>query len=349
MTADPATTLVLAQSRQHDAQLLIIADEQLATLTSPPTETRLQYLSNRVDVATALHRHGARVDLSDFDFSCYAVGQFDRIIYRISKEKAVVHHIINSAARILPHSGVLTLIGHKKEGLNSYSKNAAACFGGEIHRMRGALGYSAVTFTRQDQLGRALNDSDYTDLRGTVRGEDGRAFFSKPGIYGWQKIDRGSILLVDGLRGDIEDHARLEKPSILDLGCGYGYLSVMAALLTGGSVVATDNNIAAIAACEKNLDIHGIAGRVVADDCGKAIEETFDIIVCNPPFHQGFDTRHSITEDFLKQAGQRLAHSGVAYFVVNQFIGIECKARPIFHRITEIKRQDGFKVLRMEH
>ena len=348
MKADPALNLVLAQSRQHDDPLLIVADEQLAALASPPTETGLRYLSNRADVATALRQHGAGVDLSDFDFSCYAVGHFDRVIYRISKEKAVVHHIINSAARILARGGALTLIGHKKEGLVSYSKNSAAYFGSEAHRIRGAQGYSAVTFTRQNELGQALNDSDYTDLRSTVRGEDGRAFFSKPGIYGWQKVDRGSMLLIDALSHDIDVQTPINKPRILDLGCGYGYLSVMTALSTGGSVVATDNNIAAIAACEKNLEAHGVSGRVIADDCGKTIVETFDLIVCNPPFHQGFDTRHSITEEFLQQAGRRLARSGVAYFVVNQFIGIESKARRIFRRITEVERQDGFKVLRME-
>ncbi len=348
MSLDPALNLVVAQLQQCCDPVLVIADEQLAALPKPPGGKRLQYISNRADVAFTLRQHGARVELNDFDFSGYACGQFDRIVYRISKEKAVVHHIINNAARILASGGRLTLIGHKNEGLNSYCKNTAALFDCQVERVRDAKGYSTATFTRQSNLGQNLNDSDYSCIRATVLAGTGQQFYSKPGIYGWQKIDRGSELLVDAIKDDIKDQAIAPAPSVLDLGCGYGYLSVMIGQLTGAAVVATDNNIAAISACEKNFSAHGIGGEVIADDCGKSIGQTFDLVVCNPPFHQGFDTSRALTEKFLREAARHLKSGGIAYFVVNRFIDIEAGARRAFSKVVEIKSEQGFKVLRLQ-
>lgn len=348
MSIDPALNLVIAQLQHSRDNVLVVAGEQLAALPTPPAESRLQYISNRADVAFALRQHGASVDLNDFDFSGYACGQFDRIVYRISKEKAVVHHIINNAARILAGGGQLTLVGHKNEGLNSYSKNTAALFGCQPQRLRDAKGYSTATFTRQSSLGQNLKDSDYSCVRATVIAGDGQQFYSKPGIYGWQKIDRGSELLIDAIRDDFKDQAMTATPSILDLGCGYGYLSVMIAQLTGAKVVATDNNIAAISACEMNFSSHGISGEVIADDCGKSIGELFDLVVCNPPFHQGFETSHALTETFLREAVRHLKPGGIAYFVVNRFINIETGARRAFGKVEEIRSAQGFKVLRLQ-
>ena len=348
MSLDLALNLVIAQLQQCNDHVLVIADEQLAALPSPPEGQGLQYISNRVDVALALRRHGARVELNDFDFSGYACGQFDRVVYRISKEKAVVHHIINSAARILAVGGQLSLIGHKNEGLNSYSKNTAALFVCEAQRRRDAKGYSTASFTRQNELGPDLNDSDYSCLRVTAVASSGQQFYSKPGIYGWQKIDVGSELLVAAISQDIKHQGMKPMPSILDLGCGYGYLSVMIGQLTGATVVATDNNIAAISACKKNFSAHDINGDVIADDCGKNIGQTFDLVVCNPQFHKGFDTSRALTQTFIREAARHLKPGGIAYFVCNRFIDIETAAQHAFSNIVEIKSEQGFKVLRLQ-
>ena len=66
--------------------------------------------------------------------------------------------------------------------------------------------------------------------------------YSKPGIYGWQKIDRGSALLIEQLSDVLASMARAPK-RLADLGCGYGYLSIMAAQqLPDCQWLMTDNN-----------------------------------------------------------------------------------------------------------
>jgi 16S rRNA (guanine1207-N2)-methyltransferase len=68
-------------------------------------------------------------------------------------------------------------------------------------------------------------------------------------------------------------------------------------------------------------------------------------VICNPPFHQGFDVEAELTTRFLQAARDRLARNGTALFVVNQFIPLERKAQPLFKSVHEICRARGFKVI----
>ncbi len=352
MPADPAIRLVLERVQRHLQQpsvkpLLVIADEQLAALDNPPVSAAVRYLSNRYDVAAGLERHGATVDLSDFDTGRYADAAFSGLVYRISKEKAVVNHIINAAPGLLTTDGELTLIGHKQEGINSYCKHAGNYLGGRSSIERGDGAYRAASFTCRPVSGKRLDDNDYARIRLIQQNVQELTLYSKPGIYGWQKIDRGSSLLVAAIRNHLAGSEAARINTVLDLGCGYGYLSVMLACLGASHILATDNNIAAVNACRQNFIAHGIAGEVLADDCAGHIDQHFDTVVCNPPFHLGFDTSRGLTAKFLKNARRRLLPSGRAFFVVNQFIGIETPALEVFKSVQEIYRGQGFKVLLM--
>ncbi len=355
MSVDPALTLLvnsvqhqLQASHQRQGSLLVIADEHLAALNKPPVAERLLYLTNRYDVAANLAKHGAQVNLSDFEFNAYPDAAFFAIIYRISKEKAIVHHVVNAAGRLLANNAQLILIGHKQEGLNSYGQHAKQYLGGNMSQVRDARAYRAITIERDSELGTPLGDSDYSQIRATLKNERGESLFSKPGVYGWKKIDRGSSLLIAAVRDFLAGNSLRQLNNVLDLGCGYGYLSVMIAGLGATHIVATDSNIAAVAACRRNFSAYNIAGEVIADDCATHIEQRFDTVVCNPPFHQGFNTSRSLTVKFLQQARRRLLPSGRAFFVVNQFVGIEAGAATLFSSVVEIYRGEGFKVLLMQ-
>ena len=332
-------------------QVLVIIDEnidpaQLGTQRDAPGR---HYHSNRFDVCRSLVAAGATSTGNDYDFSAFSDARFDGIYYRLSKEKAVVHHLINSAGRLLKTGGHLTLLGHKNEGLKSYSKSASAYLGGEISTRRGRAGYTAVSISRAMDLGNRLEDGDYPHLRPAVEA-NGNTLYSKPGIYGWEKIDQGSALLVAALKAWLLLSPATAHPrTVLDLGCGYGYLSIMAARLFKSDFVATDNNFAAVTACTKNFQLCDIHGRVVADDCGAHIQEKFDLVLCNPPFHQGFETSGDIADRFLQQAAAHLKPGGSALFVVNQFIGLERRAINWFSSVEEMHRENGFKIFRLSH
>lgn len=340
MPTDIANELFTQQIRQAKQSCLVVVDE--ATYDPAALATNhASFICNRIDLADAISTTGAPVHLNDYDFTGLEPGSFQTVIYRIGKEKAQVHHIINQAALVLAEGGSCILIGHKNEGFNTYVKKAEALFGSKASKNRGNAGFTVAVLTRTAQTGMQLDDQNYPEWRdGPAYG--GCTFTSKPGLYGWNKIDAGSEYLVDYLP---ELAAQLPtNPTILDLGCGYGFITVMAHRVLGGSYVATDNNTAAVEACGINMQANAIPGTALSSDCGDRINQKFDAILCNPPFHKGFDTSGQLTDKFLHNSARLLKPGGIALYVVNEFIGLEKRHIRFFNAYQEVSRDKGFKL-----
>lgn len=329
-------------------RVLWVVDENIsakeAQVVSPADS--LSVLSNRYDISTQLKQRDFNVLLNDFELSSFPSNSFDAIYFRVPKEKAIVHHIINSAAVWLKPGGSLFLAGYKNDGIKTYASKAADYLGELKDKQRGDK--TAMLFTiAVDTIGDTpLDDKNYSQAR-KVELKEKATFYSKPGIFGWDKVDQGSDFLISYLPELLRRYKPLPE-TILDLGCGYGYLSFSASQLHGARFTATDNNIAAVAMCRKNFAEYGVHGEAILDDCALHIQGQFDLILCNPPFHQGFDIEGDLTERFLQQSARLLAPKGLALFVVNSFIPLERKAAGLFSTIEVVANNRSFKLVVLE-
>ncbi len=343
MSGDPAFALLLPLIAAQRAPALWVLDEHGVGTEALAPNASVAVLSNRVDVAQAMGAAGWDAHFSDFDFSPWPEQGLDAVFLRLAKEKPVVHHVVNAAAGRLAPGGRLLLTGGKQQGIKSYAQHAARCLGGELLYKKTGAAYLAV-ITRGPAPAAPLDDKVYPLLRPAVR-EDELLFFSKPGLYGWDKVDEGSALLVRHLAALAGERT---PRSVCDLGCGYGYLSVHAQrLFAPQRIVASDNNAAAVAACARNLAAQGAAAEVRAADCGEGIDERFDLVLCNPPFHQGFGVERDLTARFVAAARRLTAGDGMALFVTNAFIPIERIARAHFRTVTTVAENGRFKLVRM--
>jgi 16S rRNA (guanine1207-N2)-methyltransferase len=330
-------------------QLLLIADENLlgAPFSSLPSSTLI--ISNRYDVYQQATGVGCDCRYSDFDFSELKPESIDGIFYRVSKEKAATHHVINQSISLLKPDGKITLAGSKNEGIKNYAKHAGALFSTSANIEKNGDWYRSTLTKPQtrNNTHTRLDDKDYASLREAVR-DDNTSLYSKPGVFGWNKIDQGSAFLNEHLDEFFATFSQQPK-DILDLGCGYGYLSAAVHRhIPEALITATDNNAAAIAACEKNFAELGISGSVVADNCGESLETRFDAVICNPPFHQGFDTSGDLTDRFLAASHRLLKVRGKALFVVNAFVPLEKKAKALYRNTTELASNRSFKLVMLE-
>lgn len=341
---------LLEKLNETSGPMLWLADESNApALPSLAVHRdRLIVISNRFDIVQTAQSLGINAQFSDFNFSFLPIlaQQPQTVFYRVSKERPVVNHILNQLHQRLPVTAKIWLAGHKNEGIKTYFSQASQLFGCS-HKLKKQGSTYWGLLEKSSAAGEPLDDKRYSQLR-LIEPEPGEIFYTKPGTYGWDKIDKGSAFLAAQLPHLLAglDTAALR---LLDLGCGYGYLTLQTARLGLKQITATDNNAAALACAQANIDHFGLAATLVADDCAARLTGPFDIIVCNPPFHQGFSVEGALTDKFLANTQRLLTRGGRAFFVVNGFIPLETKATSYFDKraVTSVANNGQFKVVEL--
>ncbi|HET6781030.1 MAG TPA: methyltransferase, partial [bacterium] len=127
-------------------------------------------------------------------------------------------------------------------------------------------------------------------------------FLTDRGVFGHKGVDAGTRLLIDTM---------VVRPSddVLDLGCGYGPVGIVAATLAvQGRVVMIDVNERAVALAAENARRARLANvEVVAGDgLGQLAGQKFDVIATNPPIRAGREALRNLFRD----AGDHLRDQG---------------------------------------
>lgn len=127
---------------------------------------------------------------------------------------------------------------------------------------------------------------------------------------------------------------------VLDLGCGYGLVGVIAALtVPGENVFMTDIEPSAALFSRRNLGHNGITGvTVVTGSALEGIEEKdFTLILSNPPYHTDF----SVAKAFIEKGFNRLAVGGKMIMVTRRKEWYKNKLASIFGGVR-ILEEDGY-------
>lgn len=340
---DRSVALLLQQLQNISGNCLIVADENWANvnweMARSSDKRTVHVFSNRYDINQSAAAAELNSTFNDFDFSALEPHSFDTVLFRVSKERASSHHIINQAAKLLKPNGQLLLTGEKNDGLKTYVKQACKLFSDKTTADKHGSHYSARVELHQTEQPE-LDSKNYSQTRPIK----GLSLESKPGIFGWEKIDRGSAFLTEHLPQFLTRH-KTTPETLLDLGCGYGYLSVEASHHGFKQITATDNNAAALAATAFNFKGLDIDTQVIAGDAGDQIDQRFDTVLCNPPFHQGFAIDGDMSVKFLSATKRLVASTGQALFVVNTFIPLEQKAKAYFRYIEVLANNGSFKLV----
>lgn len=333
--------LISQQLQQACSNSLWCADESAYILNAASFKGTA--LTNRYDIYQQLKKLGINVLFNNFDFDSVD-DNYNEIIFRIAKEKAINLHVISHACNKLNDQGMLTLFGAKTEGIKRYSKLIKEDLHANISVQKFKNQFQQLSITQPKHKGLSWLDQPYHANHNLTI--NGLSFTSKYGVFGWDKIDKGSDMLMQAFTQHCQENTETDKnASILDLGCGYGYLSMIAKELGFIHIDATDNNAAAIEAAKENFKQHVIKGEVIEDNCGQSIAKQYDIILCNPPFHKGFSHHKNISLQFIENMYRLLKPKGQAFIVSNQFIGIETLCQGLFSGFTLLKQENGFKVI----
>jgi len=165
-------------------------------------------------------------------------------------------------------------------------------------------------------------------------------FTTDAGVFSKDRPDYGSELLLTCFA---ESRDGNEK-EILDLGCGYGLLSVVVSRLTGGNVTAVDINSRAVELTLENKDKNQASVNAIVSDGYKG-EKTFDTVITNPPIRAGKE----VVYRFFEEAYEHLAPNGSLWVVIRKQQGAPSamkKLESLFHNCEVITRDKGYYILR---
>jgi 16S rRNA (guanine1207-N2)-methyltransferase len=222
------------------------------------------------------------------------------------------------AATVLCPGGALYVAGGTRSGIKSAARFMDRVFGGVD-----VLAYGGRSRVLRAVRGQEVNvpASDYYDWRTAIAESDGQRlrFVTKPGLFSWKRLDAGTKLLIETLgRLPLGAHDR-----VLDIGCGSGVLTLLAAKqAVRGQVLGVDVDCRAVEATRRTLALNDVAhAQALLSDCGESVgEDGFDAVVSNPPFHRAQATTYAVAEQIIRDAHRLLRPGGRLLLVANSFL-----------------------------
>ena len=165
-------------------------------------------------------------------------------------------------------------------------------------------------------------------------------FTSDLGVFSKDKLDYGSRLL-------IETYIEKGKSGVtlLDVGCGYGFIGLSLAKIKGCITTMVDVNKIAVHLTGMNIKNNKINNaKVFESNIYSEVKDKYDVIITNPPIRTGRET----VLEFLRGAKEHLNPNGEVWFVMRKNHGALTVAKLLedIYSVEIVEKSKGFLIFR---
>lgn len=170
-------------------------------------------------------------------------------------------------------------------------------------------------------------------------------FLTDNGVFSKTKVDFGTDVM---LRTFLNENKKLKNIRILDIGCGYGVVSVvLKRFFEKAKILSTDVNERALELTKENIqknnrtDDFEVRKSFVFDN----ISENFDVILSNPPIRAG----KQVIFEIYEKSFFHLNKNGEFYCVIQTKHGAKStkkKLEELFGNCTTLVIEAGYRIFR---
>lgn len=165
-------------------------------------------------------------------------------------------------------------------------------------------------------------------------------FFHHSNLFSREKLDVGTRFFLEHIpKGDF--------PSILDLGCANGVVGIKAKMLHPTSrVIFSDDSAMAIESASVNYESHfRDEARFIWTNCFEGQEKnSLDLVLCNPPFHQGNTIGDFIAHQMFVDSFKALRPGGLLRVIGNTHLAYHRKLEKIFGNSILVSQNAKFSI-----
>jgi 16S rRNA (guanine1207-N2)-methyltransferase len=272
-------------------------------------------------------------------------GAFDIVTIAAPNDRKLTRRWLAEAHAALKQGGQLLIAGANDHGIRSAIGDAEALFGSAHvlaykHGNRVAQAYKlAGVVNRQLWASEAgIAPGTWHEFVAHARGQT-FGLRSLPGVFAYDHVDAGTELLLDSLAIPAGAH-------VLDVGCGYGLIGLVAARLGAAQTEMVDVNLLAVASAAENCARNGVqqARAFAGDGVPDGPAQRYDLVVTNPPFHVGKPVDSDVARAFIDRARHALKPDGQLTLVANQFLRYDRVLSAAFEHVVCLASNRSYRV-----
>lgn len=162
------------------------------------------------------------------------------------------------------------------------------------------------------------------------------------GVFARNQLDIGARFLLSHMPAPGAE-------SVIDLGCGNGVLGLHYAQLSPtSSVLWVDESYLAIASTRTNIQLNlpqSNQYQAQVDDClAQQADQSCDLILCNPPFHQEHAVTEHIARQMFRDSKRVLRKNGELWVVANRHLPYYQPLKRLFKHVHQVAQNSKFVI-----